>query len=141
MKTPNLIIVLLCTSMGIVSCAKEDLSPRNETTTNPFNKHRDESNTLKDSPMADAAISPCGPGFVFSISFVGIPISGPFPYEILNAGTNTIVDSGTISDGESTHSVLSACTDYDIKFWGGSNSLIYTMYTLTSDGCNGMFVC
>lgn len=125
-------------SVGIVSCSKEDLSPKNETTTN---KHRDENNTLKENPMADASISPCGQAFVFSISFLGIPTAGPFPYEILVAGTNTIVDSGTISDGERTNSALSACTAYDIKFWGGSSALTYTTYTLTSDGCNGMFLC
>lgn len=92
-------------------------------------------------PIAEVTLSPCGNGFSAQISYMGAPMNGDYRYQIRIAGTNILVDEGTISNGENTNWVLESCTEYDFKFWGCNPSNYSTVQTIRTEGCNGVFDC
>lgn len=141
MKTAIKLIIL---SLGIIySCDKEIIQPINES--EKIDSATSDSLTVDyqfKAPYASIALTACGDGFKATITKMGQPDNDSYPYEIREAGSCNVVDSGMISDGQNTNWVLSPCTDYDFEFWGYSGcSTCSSVQTVCSDGCGGIYIC
>lgn len=109
------------------------------------NPGKDISNAHKKFPVAYCMPVACGYGFTMNIFSLGtnqpMPPSNTYPYQIYFNGT--MVDAGTVSNGDNTNWVLQPCTNYEIYFfgWGFITPQPTEIIQVTSDGCGNVFVC
>lgn len=142
MKLRLSFLSILIVALSLSACKKEEFSKANEA---PMMQEIENNSTAPVSrlraPMAVVTPSPCGYGFSCDIDWLyGGPATGSYAYEIWDGGT--MVDSGTISDGDNTTWTLSPCTSYTFVFYGSwASSLPTQSLSVTSDGCGGTFVC
>lgn len=143
MATKLLTTILVIISLAFSSCLKEDSKSQTNMTENEIENGSSFSDSDSSrAPYAIATPAPCGYGFTVAISFMGNPATEPYSYAIKCTGLNTVVDSGTISNGEYTNWVLDPCTSYDFEFWGSMACPdCSTVQTIYSDGCDDLFDC
>jgi hypothetical protein len=145
MSVFRFVAIATLSSLILFSCAKEDFTaptPNSMSTTSTIEMAlEDPINGTPQLPAASATIRTCGNSIIVDIQNVTNPTQFYFEYEVRIAGTNTVVDSGSIKHGASTNDVLAPCQDYVFVFWGSSTSDHTTMTGITSDGCNGNYSC
>ena len=142
MTVKNLIAPIFAIAIVLTSCSKEEIPTPNSVTVSPMTNQIDSAVDEKMNPTVVATPSACGEGFNVDITYQGFPIEGAYHYEIREAGTDIVIDAGSISSGDNTNWVLNPCASYDFEFWGNVGCPgCSTIQTLTSDGCNGEFSC
>jgi hypothetical protein len=145
MSVFRFVAIATLSSLVLFSCTKEDFTvpPPNEFSPTATTNESAANPIIKTPyvPVAVSTIHTCGNSIVVDIENVANPTQFYFEYEVRMAGTNIIVDSGSIRDGESTNGILNPCQDYDFVFWGSSASDHSTSKRITSDGCNGTYSC
>lgn len=143
MKLKLSVLTLLFAGLTFTACQKEEL----EKAPNPSNTIEVQDAPIEQegrrfTPLAVLDATACGYGFNCDIQWhTGGQAVGSWNYEIWQNGS--VVDSGSISDGDQTNWVLAPCTTSIIKFYGSwANSMIPSqILVLTTDGCGNNFVC
>ena len=134
--------ILFLSTITLFSCSKEEFAPQSQRIQGFQQTTGDDPEEYPVAPIAELRIQPCGYGFYVEISNLGGELNAPYMYEIRFAGTNTVVHSGTITNGGHTAWSMTPCTLYDFEFWGLSTSTTYsTVQTISTDGCGGTFGC
>lgn len=141
MSVKKMVAFAALISVVLFSCTKEDFPPQNERVQGPETVIGDDPNDDPALPIASATIHPCGYGFYVDVTYMEVPMSAEYHYEIREAGTNNVVDSGTVKHGGSTNWVLQPCTEYDFEFWGLNTTEYSTVQTASTEGCDGVFGC
>ncbi len=152
MSVTRILAIATLSTLVLFSCTKEDIGPVPPSPTlEDIETTIDEDDITNERQLegfhvfmefAEAELTPCGNSFHVDVRVGDLPAVGSFNYEIRNAETNELVDSGTIGHSNYTNAVLQPCTDYKFKFFGTPNAPNNSItQTVSSDGCGGLFSC
>lgn len=137
------VIVWVCLLGIMVSCTQEeDLTPVTIKKEEPKVPVLHSKSYVKYPTIGVYSVTPCGYGFKVQFYYLGtggMAIGVTKPYEIYNA-SGVLVDSGNVTHNGNTNWVLNPCEVYTVKIDAGPFTGIVT-YTVTSDGCGGLFIC